>query len=132
MARAAATRDMVDEQFREAAIEVERVRRSHASAVADAERLVRREAELSALLDAATTTRDVFEHRLADAETALRVGEARTAEELRTVAELFAERHAAEFQGRISEEIDKRRALQETLATLWARATPRRSVIRRR
>src|SRR2546429_10535 len=37
MARAAAMRDMVDEQFREAAIEVERVRLRHASAVADAE-----------------------------------------------------------------------------------------------
>ncbi len=51
MARAAATRDMVNEQFREAAIEVERVRLRHASVVADAERTARREAELAAQLE---------------------------------------------------------------------------------
>src|SRR4029079_19639050 len=74
MARAAATRDMVNEQFREAGIEVERIRLRHAAGLADAERLSRREAELSLELDSAATTRGVLERRLADLETALHAG----------------------------------------------------------
>jgi len=100
MARAAATRDMVNEQFREAGIEVERIRLRHAAAVADAERLARREAELSLELDSAATTRGVLERRLADLETALHAGEERAAEERRSVAELVAERQR-EFERKI-------------------------------
>ena len=100
MARAAATRDMVNEQFREAAIEVERVRLRHAAAVADAKRLARREAELSAQLDSANRTRGVLESRLADAETALHAGERK-----------------------ISEEIDKRRGVEDTLAQALGAST---------
>jgi len=100
MARAAATRDMVNEQFREAGIEVERIRLRHAAAVADAERLARREAELSLQLDSAATTRGVLERRLADLETALHAGEERAAEERRSVAELVAERQR-EFERKI-------------------------------
>jgi hypothetical protein len=115
MARAAATRDMVNEQFREAGIEVERARVRHGSAVADVERLARRETELSMQLDSATRERSVLERRLADAETALHAGEARAAEERRAVAELFAERER-EFERKISQEVDKRRGVEDTLA----------------
>src|SRR5437588_1819329 len=114
IARAAAMRDMANEQFREAAIEVERVRLRHASALADAERLARSEAELSVQLDSATSTRTVLERRLADAETALHAGEARAAEERRSLAELVARQ--CEFEKKISEEIDKRRGVEDTLA----------------
>ena len=71
MARATATWEMVDEQLREAAIEVERSRRDQASAAAIVDRLSRREAELSSLLADATATRLDLERRLADIEAAL-------------------------------------------------------------
>jgi hypothetical protein len=71
LARAAATWEMVDEQLREAAIEVERGRRDQASAVVIVDRLSRREAELSSLLAEATAIRLDLERRLADIEGAL-------------------------------------------------------------
>ena len=115
LARATAARDMANEQFREAAIEVERVRQSHASAVANAERLAEREAELTSLLGAATASQGVLERRFADAESALREGEARAAAEQRRVTELLAE-HQRDFQRKVSEETDRRRGVEERLA----------------
>jgi PAS domain S-box-containing protein len=106
-----AMRDMVHEQFHEAALEVERVRLRHASAVADAERLAQREAELSAQLESATTTRDVLERRLADAETAVHAGEASLADTLNasTAAE---QRHASAMTAAVAQS----RELQATLS----------------
>jgi PAS domain S-box-containing protein len=115
MARAAAMRDMVDEQFRAASLEIESIRRAHASAVADAERLARREAELAELLGTATATREVLERRLAETETALQAAETRAAAERQTVAELMAA-NQREFQRRISEENERRRSVEEALA----------------
>src|SRR5688572_7163795 len=117
-----ATRDMIHEQFLEAAIAVERVRLRHASAIADAERLARREAELSVQLDSVTRARGVLERRLADAETALHAGEARAAEERRSVAELVAERQR-ELERKISEDIDKRREVEDRLAQTLSAST---------
>ena len=71
LARAAATWEMVDEQLREAAIEVERSRRDQASAAAIVDRLSRREADLSSLLADAAANRLDLERRLADIEGAL-------------------------------------------------------------
>src|SRR5262245_35739164 len=50
VARSAATWDMVDEQLREAAMQVDQSRRQSTSAAAEADRLARRDAELSSLL----------------------------------------------------------------------------------
>ena len=71
MARASATWEMVDEQLRAAAIEVERARQNHASAAADVDRLARRELELSSQLTDAAATQSILEGRLVDAETAV-------------------------------------------------------------
>ena len=97
-----ATRDMVHEQFREATIEVERARLRHASAVEEAERLARRETELSVQLDSATRALGVLERRLADAETALHAGEARAADEWGSLGELDAERYREAEQSHAS------------------------------
>ena len=54
MARAAATWEMVDEQLRTAALEVERARQEQAAAAADVDRLSRQLAEADAAVEAAT------------------------------------------------------------------------------
>jgi hypothetical protein len=137
LAQAAATREMVDEQFREATTEIDRLRRRHASAAADAERLARREAELSTLFDASAAMRGVLERQLADAEAARRAVEVRTARERRTAAEqLLAARqeleskaaHLAELvtreselTGRLEDERVTRGTLEQAVARLIER-----------
>jgi hypothetical protein len=81
MQRAAATREMLDEQLRFAAIEVERSRQQHASAAADVDRLSRRESELSALIAEAAAVRLTLERGAADDAGRQRELEARIAEE---------------------------------------------------
>ena len=120
-----AMRDMVHEQFHEAALEVERVRLRHASAVADAERLAQREAELSAQLESATTTRDVFERRLADAETAVHAGEASLAD-TRNASTAAEQRHASAMTAAAAQS----RELQQQETGVEGR-TPRRARDRR-
>ncbi|MGE5243869.1 MAG: hypothetical protein ACM3SQ_06555, partial [Betaproteobacteria bacterium] len=90
MARSAATWEMVDEQLREAAIEVERSRREQASAAATVERLSRRESELSSLLAEATAARLGLEGRLAERE--------------------------RDLETQIEQEIEKRNGIEKTLA----------------
>jgi hypothetical protein len=87
--RATATRQMLDEQLRNAAIEVERARHDQAAAAARAEQLSGREAELSALVAEAAAARLSLERRAAED------------------AERFAERER-DLEARISEESDKR------------------------
>lgn len=115
MARAAATWDMVDEQLREAATEVERARQNQASAAADVDRLSRRESELSFLLAEATATHSTLKGQLADAETALEAANERTARERLTAAEQVAKRQT-EFQTQLEQEVEKRQSVEETLA----------------
>ena len=116
MARAAATWEMVDEQLREAAIEVERGRRDQASAAAIVDRLSRREAELTSLLADSTAIRLRLERRLADSETALEAFNARAVHEQRAAAEQLADRRHLETQ--IAREIERRNRIEEALAQL--------------
>jgi len=115
VARAAATREMLDEQLREAGELVARSRRDQQAAAADADRLSRREIELSSLLAEATATRLVLEEGLIDAEAAVAAATARGADELRTAAGLFAEQRR-DLEGQIAGEIEKRSRVEKNLA----------------
>jgi chromosome segregation ATPase len=114
-AQAAATWDMVDEQLRTAAMEVEHARQNHTSAAAEVERLSRRESELVSQLAEATTTRSGLERRLAAAETAVEAANARTEQERGAAIERLAERER-EFEAQIAQEVDERRSIEELLA----------------
>jgi hypothetical protein len=122
LARAAATWEMVEEQLRDAATNVERSRRDRAAAVADAERLARRESELSSLLGEATAARLDLERRLAEAEGAVEQAGARAVQEQLAAAERFAAREreletrVAQATERIAHEIAARERVEETLA----------------
>jgi hypothetical protein len=115
MARADAQWEMVDEQLREAAIQVERARRDQATAVATADELSRREAELSSLVAEARAARVALEHRLNDAEAALAALNARAADERRAAAEQLNAQQR-ELEARIAGEIEKRNGVEERLA----------------
>ena len=65
MARAAATWEMVDEQLRAAALEVERARQDQASAAADVDRLSRRESELFSQLTESAERQREFQEQIA-------------------------------------------------------------------
>jgi PAS domain S-box-containing protein len=65
MARAAASWDMVDEQLRAAALEVERARQREELAADDVERLTQRELELSSLLTDVRSAHRALERQLA-------------------------------------------------------------------
>jgi hypothetical protein len=114
-ARAAASWAMVDEQLREAAIEVERARQGQAAAVADVERLSRRESELSALLSALTSTNHALKGRLADAENAVTVAHERVARERLAAAEQTAARDK-EFKAELDHTIDQLRTVEQQLS----------------
>jgi hypothetical protein len=88
LARAAATREMIDEQLREAAIEVQKVRQERAAADAMIDQLQRSESQLSSRLEDATTGRANAERRLAAREAAFEEAE-------RGAALARAERQAA-------------------------------------
>ena len=110
-ARAAARWEMVDEQLRTAAIEVESARQHRAEVAADLDRLSRRESELSSQLADATATRSVLERRVADAEAALEAAAALTARERDAAAE-----QQRALQAQIAEEADQRRTTEGALA----------------
>jgi hypothetical protein len=101
VARASAIWEMVDEQLRAAALEVERARQSHASADAEADRLRHRDQELSS--------------RLAEAEMAVEAVNERAEQERAAAAARLAERQR-ELQAEIAQESDKRRSVEDTLA----------------
>ena len=115
MARSAATWDMVDEQLRAAAIEVERARQHHASAAADVDRLSRRELELSSQLAEAGATHSALKRQLADVETAVEAATARAEHERLAAAEQLAERQR-ELMAQIAQEVDKRHSVEDWLA----------------
>jgi chromosome segregation ATPase len=101
VARASAIWEMVDEQLRAAALEVERARQNAASAASEADRLRRRDAELSL--------------RLAEAEAAVAAAHACTEQERAAAADRLAERQR-ELQSEIQQERDSRRRVEDTLA----------------
>ena len=115
LARAAATREMLDEQLREAGDLVARSRRDQGAAAADVDRLSRRETELSALLADATAERLALQERLAGAEAAVAAAAVHGADELRHTANQFAERQR-DLEGRIAGEIEKRDRVEKNLA----------------
>ena len=114
VARAAATWEMVDEQFRAAAIEVERARQHHASAAADVDRLSRREVELSSQLADAAARRHALERRLADADTAVEEATTRAEHERLAAAGQLAERQR-ELEAQIAQAVDQRRSVEGLL-----------------
>ena len=93
MQRAAATWDMVDEQLRTAALEVERARQSQASAAADVERITRQLVEADATVEAA---------------------HARTEHARLAASEQLAQRQR-EFDAQIAQEADRRGNLERLL-----------------
>jgi len=95
MARAAASWDMVDEQLRSAALEVERARQQQAAALADVDRMSRREADISAQLAQAVAARQAIETRLAEADALVTAANARADHERHAAAEQLAQRQRA-------------------------------------
>ena len=93
MARAAATWDMVDEQLRTAALEVERANQDRASAAADVDRLSRQLAEADAAVEAANALAE--QERLA-------------------AFERFAEQQR-ELEAQIAQEAERRRSVEDRL-----------------
>jgi hypothetical protein len=119
-ARAAASWAMVDEQLREAAIEVERAREGQAAAVADVERLARRESELSALLSALTSANHALKGRMADAENAVTVAHERVARERLAASEQAAAREK-EFTIELDRTSEQLRTVEKEQQRLAAR-----------
>jgi len=115
MARATANWDMVDEQLREAALQVERARQSQAAAVAEAERLRRQESEIASRLAQTQKSNAALEQRITDANAAIEAANARTDDERRAAHERLTE-HQREFESRLAEEHDQRRRVQDSLA----------------
>jgi hypothetical protein len=102
VARAAAARQMVEEELREAAILVARARQSHASAAAEVDRLGLREAELAAQVAAAHRDLELrlsgkaatLERELADARSAAEAAEQRFRDETAAASALSHEQAA--------------------------------------
>ena len=112
----AATRwEVVDEQLRAATIEAESARQKYELAASRAERLAKREAELSSQLAAAVSQTQGVERRLADADAAVEAANARAAQERRDAAEELAERQR-DLQALIDAELTKRAAAESALA----------------
>ena len=124
VARAAASWDMVDEQLRTAAMEVERARQNQDAAVTEVNRLSRRDAELSAQLAEASAARGALERRLADAEAGIESANARTEHERLAAAEQLADRQR-DFHTQIAREIDQRRDVEQRLASAMTDAETR-------
>jgi chromosome segregation ATPase len=127
IARADAVRAMVDEQIREAALEVERARAAEASAAAAVERLTRAEAEAVARLAeredgfatelaTVTATRDGLEQQLSDVEAALAA--ARQRHELASVEVDRLTRREAELSALCANEGATRATLERRVAEL--------------
>ena len=115
MARAAATRDMIEEQLRAAATEVARARQHQASAAADVDRLSRRESELSLQLAEVAASHGTLKGQLAHAEMALGSANERSARERLTAAEEGARRQA-EFRTQLAQEVEQRQNVEKQLA----------------
>ena len=119
MARAAATWDMVDEQLRTAALEVERANQDRASAAADVDRLSRQLAEADAAVEAANARaeeeRVAAGDRLAEQQRTLEAQIAHEAERRRSVEERLEEAVGA------LDDAEKRHASEMTDATAQSR-----------
>ena len=115
MARAAANWEMVDEQLRAAAIEVERARQNQAAAAAAVDRLSQREAELRSQLADAAATQSALERKVTEAETAVEAAQSRIERERLAAAEELAEQRR-EFQLLFEQEHERRCGVQDSLA----------------
>ena len=115
MAKATANWEMVDEQLRVAAIEVERARQQQAAAAAAVDRLSQRETELRSQLAGAAATQSVLERKLADSETAVEAAQSRNERERLAAAEELAEQRR-EFQVLFEQEHERRCGIQNSLA----------------
>jgi chromosome segregation ATPase len=105
MARTTATWDMVDEQLRAAALEVERARRNQADADAEAARLSQLHSDLASQLAESTSTRSTLEHRLADAHATVEAANASLEEQRRSAADQMTARQR-EFEAQIAQETE--------------------------
>ena len=115
MARAEANWEMVDEQLRDAARQVEDARQSEELAAADVERLSRRESELSAQLSDAAAAQDALERQLEDARSAVAAAHEQTEHERTAAAARLADQQR-EFEARLAQAIDERRGVDTRLA----------------
>jgi chromosome segregation ATPase len=129
IARADAVRAMIDEQIREAALEVGRARAAEASAAAAVERLTRAEAdavarlaeredEFATELSTITATRDGLEQQLSDVEAALTA--ARQRHELAAVEVDRLTRREAELSALCANEGATRATLERRVAEVEA------------
>ncbi|MGH9237478.1 MAG: hypothetical protein ACRD3G_05510, partial [Vicinamibacterales bacterium] len=125
IARNHAVRAMVDEQLREAGLEVKRAREAEASAAAAVERLARaeaeaiarlaaREAEFASELSAVTETRDGLEQQLSYVESAL--ASARQRHELATREVEQLTRREGELSAQYAHETATRATLERRVA----------------
>jgi len=128
MARATANWDMVDEQLRDAALQVERARHSQAEAVADVERLTRQQSEIASRLAQAEKTNAALEQRIVDGNAAVERANARIDDERRAADERLTE-HQRDFESRLAEELDQRRSVEDSLAHASADLTDRQTTV---
>src|SRR5690349_5444305 len=115
MARADATWDMVDEQLRTAAREVESARQREASAAAELTRLAQRESELSSQLAEATAAHSELARQLADARSAVEAAQVQTQHERDAAAAQLRERER-DFDTQLFESTEQRQHLETRLA----------------
>jgi chromosome segregation ATPase len=115
MAKATANWEMVDEQLRAAALEVERARQQQAAAAAAVDRLAQREAELTSQLADASAAQRALERQLADSETAVEAARSRIERERLAAAEELAEQRR-EFQVLFEQEHERHCSIQSSLA----------------
>ena len=115
MARASANWSMVDEQLREAALQVERARQSQADAVAEVERLTHQHADIASQLAQAQQANAALEQRITQTHAAVDAANARLDDERRAADTRLAEQQRA-FESRLADELDQRRSVEDSLA----------------
>jgi PAS domain S-box-containing protein len=115
MARAEANWEMVDEQLRDAARQVEQARQDQELAGDEVERLSRRESELSSQLSDAAAAHIALERQLAELHSAVTAANERTEQERVTAASRIDDLQR-QFETRIAHAIDERRSIEAQLA----------------
>jgi len=115
MARAEANWGMVDEQLRNAALQVEHARHDAEEAAADIERLMQRETELCAQLSTAAAAQGALERQLADARSALAAAHDQTEQANRTAARQLGDQQR-EYETTLAQATEQRRGVEARLA----------------
>ncbi len=114
MARAAATWDMVDEQLRTAAREVESARQREESTAADVARLTQRESELSSQLADAADAHNALARQLRDARSAVEAAQAQAQHERAAAASQLRDRER-DFETQLARAIEQRQHVEAGL-----------------